>query len=63
MDKLEQWRELFRMQTALNERLGAVTEGGDDWEKIRSLLHCARAMTQEITSGYGAQDPSDSNLI
>lgn len=43
MDKPEQWRELFRMQTALNERLGAVTEGRDDSEKIRSLHLCGQA--------------------
>lgn len=48
MDKPDQLRELFRMQTALNERIGVRMEGMDEAEKTRWLLNYARAMSQEI---------------
>lgn len=44
-DKLN---ELFRMQQALNERIGVVTHGMSDEEKTKWALNYCRAMTQEI---------------
>ncbi len=44
-DKLN---ELFRMQQALNERIGVVTHGMSDEEKTKWVLNYCRAMTQEI---------------
>lgn len=41
-------RELFRMQKALNERIGVQTDGMSAEEKARWLLNYCRAMTQEI---------------
>ena len=48
MDEPDQLRELFRMQQALNERIGVKTDGMPDDEKVRWLLNYCRAMTQEI---------------
>ncbi len=48
MDKPDQLRELFRMQTALNERIGVRTQGMDEAEKTKWLLNYCRAMSQEI---------------
>jgi dimeric dUTPase (all-alpha-NTP-PPase superfamily) len=48
MDQSDQLRELFRMQQALNERIGVRTEGMSDEEKIRWVLNYCRAMSQEI---------------
>lgn len=48
MDKPDQFRELFRMQTALNQRIGVRTEGMDEAEKTKWLLNYCRAMSQEI---------------
>lgn len=48
MEKPDQLRELFRMQKALNERIGVRTDGMDDKEKEKWLLNYCRALTQEI---------------
>jgi len=48
MEKLDQLRELWRMQDALNKRIGVHTEAMSDEEKTKWLLNYSRAMTQEI---------------
>jgi dimeric dUTPase (all-alpha-NTP-PPase superfamily) len=48
MDKPDQLRELFRMQQALNERIGVRTDGMSAEEKTKWLLNYCRAMSQEI---------------
>jgi dimeric dUTPase (all-alpha-NTP-PPase superfamily) len=48
MDTPDQLRELFRMQKALNERIGVRTEGMSDEDKTKWLLNYCRAMSQEI---------------
>src|SRR5438874_13821651 len=48
MEKPDQLRELFRMQKALNERLGVRTETLSEEEKTKWLLNYCRAMGQEI---------------
>jgi hypothetical protein len=48
MEKPDQLRELWRMQDALNKRIGVVTEGMSDEDKTKWLLNYSRAMTQEI---------------
>ncbi|HWW01695.1 MAG TPA: dUTPase [Candidatus Acidoferrum sp.] len=48
MEKPDQFRELFRMQQALNERIGVRTEAMTDEEKTQWLLNYCRAMSQEI---------------
>ena len=48
MENLDQLRELFRMQCALNERIGVQTGGMSDEEKTKWLLNYCRAMSQEI---------------
>src|SRR5512140_3610482 len=48
MQQPDQLRELFRMQQALNERIGVRTEGMSDEEKTKWLLNYCRAMSQEI---------------
>ncbi len=48
MEKPDQLRELFRMQKALNERIGVHTDSMDEAEKTKWLLNYCRAMTQEI---------------
>ncbi|MEK7684182.1 MAG: dUTPase [Verrucomicrobiota bacterium] len=48
MEKPDQLRELFRMQKALNERIGVQTDGMSREEKTQWLLNYCRAMTQEI---------------
>ena len=48
MEQPDQLRELFRMQQALNERIGVRTEGMSDEEKTKWLLNYCRAMSQEI---------------
>src|SRR5678815_5659847 len=44
----DQLRELFRMQQALNHRIGVHTDGMSDEEKTRWILNYCRAMSQEI---------------
>ncbi len=48
MEKPDQLRELWRMQDALNKRIGVQTEAMSDEEKTKWLLNYSRAMTQEI---------------
>jgi dimeric dUTPase (all-alpha-NTP-PPase superfamily) len=48
MDTPDQLRELFRMQQALNERIGVRTEGMGDEDKVKWILNYCRAMSQEI---------------
>ena len=48
MEKPDQFRELFRMQMALNQRIGVRTEGMSEAEKTQWILNYCRAMTQEI---------------
>jgi dimeric dUTPase (all-alpha-NTP-PPase superfamily) len=48
MEQPDQLRELFRMQQALNTRIGVQTSGMSDTEKTKWVLNYCRAMTQEI---------------
>jgi dimeric dUTPase (all-alpha-NTP-PPase superfamily) len=48
MDKPDQLRELFRMQQALNERIGVKTDGMSETDKTKWVLNYCRAMSQEI---------------
>src|SRR5260221_13122158 len=48
MEKTDQFRELFRMQKALNQRIGVRTDGMSEEEKTRWVLNYCRAMSQEI---------------
>jgi dimeric dUTPase (all-alpha-NTP-PPase superfamily) len=48
MEKTDLFRELFRMQKALNERIGVQTDGMSEAEKTKWILNYCRAMTQEI---------------
>lgn len=48
MQNPDQLRELFRMQHALNQRIGVQTEGMTDEDKTKWLLNYTRAMTQEL---------------
>jgi dimeric dUTPase (all-alpha-NTP-PPase superfamily) len=48
MHKVDQLRELWRMQDALNKRIGVNTDGMTQEEKTKWILNYCRAMTQEI---------------
>ncbi len=48
MEKPDQLQELFRMQKALNERIGVQTEGMSTEDKTKWVLNYVRAMTQEL---------------
>src|SRR5579871_3960141 len=48
MDNPDQLRELFRMQKALNERIGVKTDGMTEEEKTKWILNYCRAMSQEM---------------
>ena len=48
MPDADQFRELFRMQKALNQRIGVNTDGMTEEEKTRWILNYCRAMTQEM---------------
>jgi dimeric dUTPase (all-alpha-NTP-PPase superfamily) len=48
MQKLDRLDELFRMQTALNERIGVRMAGMSEAEKTKWVLNYCRAMSQEI---------------
>ena len=48
METPDQFRELFRMQQSLNQRIGVNTQGMSDEEKTKWILNYYRAMTQEI---------------
>jgi dimeric dUTPase (all-alpha-NTP-PPase superfamily) len=44
----DQLHDLFRMQKALNERIGVTTDAMSETEKTKWVLNYCRAMTQEI---------------
>jgi dimeric dUTPase (all-alpha-NTP-PPase superfamily) len=48
MQTPDQLRDLFRMQKALNERIGVRTEDMTEADKTKWLLNYCRAMSQEI---------------
>ena len=48
MTKPDQFRELWRMQDALNQRIGVNTHNMSEAEKTKWILNYCRAMTQEI---------------
>ena len=48
MEKPDQLQELWRMQDALNKRIGVQTEAMSEEEKTKWLLNYSRAMTQEL---------------
>ena len=48
MEQPDQLRELFRMQRALNERIGVHTCSMTDEEKTKWTLNYCRAISQEI---------------
>ncbi|MBM40369.1 MAG: dUTPase [Verrucomicrobiota bacterium] len=48
MESPDQLRELFRMQKALNARIGVHTDDMTDEEKTQWVLNYCRAMNQEI---------------
>ena len=48
MEKPDQLRELFRMQNALNKRIGVNTESMTEEEKTKWILNYCRAMSQEM---------------
>lgn len=48
METPDQLRELFRMQRALNERIGVRTANMNEGERTQWLLNYCRAMSQEI---------------
>ena len=48
MQKTDHLREIWRMQTALNERIGVNTENMSQEEKTKWVLNYTRAMTQEL---------------
>jgi dimeric dUTPase (all-alpha-NTP-PPase superfamily) len=48
MENNDQLRELFRMQKALNERIGVHTDGMNEEDKTKWVLNYCRAMSQEI---------------
>ena len=48
MDNSDQFRQLWRMQKALNGRIGVDTDGMSEEEKTKWVLNYCRAMSQEI---------------
>src|SRR5450759_3079225 len=48
MENPDQLRELWRMQKALNQRIGVQTNGMSEADKIKWTLNYCRAMSQEI---------------
>jgi dimeric dUTPase (all-alpha-NTP-PPase superfamily) len=48
METHDQLRELFRMQEALNRRIGVDTSSMDEVEKTKWILNYCRAMSQEL---------------
>jgi len=48
MQSADQLRELFRMQKALNERIGVKTDAMTEEEKTKWTLNYCRAMSQEL---------------
>jgi hypothetical protein len=50
MEKPDQLRELFRMQKALNERIGVRTEGMTDEDRAKWLLNYCRPCPRKSPS-------------
>src|SRR6195952_4392780 len=48
MENPDQLRELFRMQHALNQRIGVNTDSMTEEEKTKWILNYCRAMSQEM---------------
>ena len=48
MQQPDQFRELFRMQKTLNQRIGVNTEGMTEEQKTQWVLNYCRAMSQEL---------------
>lgn len=48
MENPDQLRELWRMQKALNQRIGVQTNGMSEADKTKWTLNYCRAMSQEI---------------
>ena len=48
MEQPDQFRELFRMQRALNQRIGVHTDSLSEEEKTKWILNYTRAMSQEL---------------
>ena len=48
METPDQFRELFRLQRSLNQRIGVNTDTMSQEEKTKWVLNYCRAMTQEI---------------
>lgn len=48
MQDQDQLRELFRMQKALNERIGVFTDNMTEADKTKWILNYCRAMSQEM---------------
>jgi dimeric dUTPase (all-alpha-NTP-PPase superfamily) len=48
MEKPDQFRELFRLQKMLNERIGVNTDQMSEEEKTKWVLNYCRAMSQEL---------------
>lgn len=48
MKELDQLRELFRLQRALNERIGVHTDGMDEAAKAKWILNYCLAIRQEV---------------
>ena len=44
----DQLRDLFRMQEALNTRIGVITDGMSEAEQTKWVLNYCRAMSQEL---------------
>lgn len=48
METPDKLRELFRMQKALNQRIGVITDGMSPEEQTKWVLNYSRAMSQEL---------------
>lgn len=48
MESPDQLRELFRMQKALNQRIGVNTDQMSQEDQVKWLLNYSRAMSQEL---------------
>lgn len=48
MEPTDQLRELWRMQAALNQRIGVNTTGMSQEDQTKWILNYCRAMTQEL---------------
>ncbi|MGA4643519.1 dUTPase [Limisphaera sp. 4302-co] len=48
MNQPDRLEELWRMQRALNERIGVRTEGMTEADRVHWILNYCRAMSQEI---------------